>query len=202
MSEPLHAAAVATLQAWTPAARGDGPAEDVQEGLRRHYLEHLGRHPDGCRRDGSPEHLTASCFVVDPTGTRTLLVLHRKGGFWVQPGGHLESTDLDLRGAACREALEETGLAPEALSVSAHPVDLDRHALSSAFGRCRAHLDVAYLGTADTASPTCVSAESGGLAWWPLDALPDGADGEPAVVADLPGRLRRALATGTVPARD
>lgn len=41
------------------------------------------------RRDDGPRHATASAFVFDPTFTRTLLVFHGKGRFWVQPGGHL-----------------------------------------------------------------------------------------------------------------
>ncbi|MBW8810801.1 MAG: NUDIX domain-containing protein, partial [Lysobacter sp.] len=37
--------------------------------------------------------------------------LHRKGGFWVQCGGHLEPDDATLSAAALREATEESGIA-------------------------------------------------------------------------------------------
>lgn len=73
-----------------------------------------------------PGHFTASGFVVHPDGDRTLLVHHAKLDLWVQPGGHVESTDVMLLGAAAREITEETGLA------GLHPVaegifDIDIH---------------------------------------------------------------------------
>jgi ADP-ribose pyrophosphatase YjhB (NUDIX family) len=156
----------------------------AQDALRGDYLTHLDNHADGLWREGPPEHLTASCIVLDETHENVLLCLHAKGGFWGQFGGHLEREDRTLVGAALRETREESGV--ERLTLLSHdPVDLDRHALSAAFGRCREHLDVTFAATADRAAPTAVSAESRDVAWWPLDALPDG------VVPDLPRRLER-----------
>ena len=184
MSGP-HAEAVALLTAWTPSGAG-------QEELRGQYLAHLAAHPDALAKAGPPAHLTASCLVLDETGQRALLVLHRKGRFWVQPGGHVEASDPSLAASALREAVEETGLpaAPGGLSLrlGGAPADLDRHALPGAFGRCSEHLDVAFLATAPASAVPVVSDESDGVAWWPLDALPEG------VVADLPPRLHRAAA--------
>ena len=172
----LHAAAVEVLSRW--------PAPDArQEALRRAYLEHLDRHAGGVWRDGPPEHLTASCFVVDPGAERVLLTRHRKGGFWVQPGGHCEPGDGDLAQAALREAREESGI--DDLTLLPGPADLHRHALSSAFGRCREHLDVAYVAVAPADAVPVTSAESDDVSWWPVTRLPDG------VVADLPPRLAR-----------
>jgi 8-oxo-dGTP pyrophosphatase MutT (NUDIX family) len=157
---------------------------DHQSALRDDYVEHLEQHPDGLWREGPPAHLTASCFVLDETFEHVLLCLHRKGGFWVQFGGHLEPSDRSLDAAALREAREESGIVRLSL-LSAQPVDLDRHRLSSAFGRCREHLDVAFAATADRTAVTAISAESDDVAWWPVRALP------PGVVPDLPGRLHR-----------
>ncbi|WP_299035784.1 NUDIX hydrolase [uncultured Pseudokineococcus sp.] len=185
-----RAAARAALEAW-PAATGTLPA--AQEELRRRYLAHLGE-PGALDRSGLPDHLTASALVLDPTGSRTLLVLHRRGGFWVQPGGHLEPADSTPRDGALRELREETGLPADAVRLSEHPADLDHHHLPSAFGRCRSHLDVAHLAVVDPGTPVTASDESDGIAWWPLDGLPDGAGGSPAVAQDLPDRLARAAA--------
>jgi 8-oxo-dGTP pyrophosphatase MutT (NUDIX family) len=174
-----HADAVATLSAW----RAPTPQ---QEALRRQYLTHLARYPDGTSREGPPAHLTASCFVLDAPAERVLLTLHRKGGFWVQLGGHLERGDAGLADAALREGREESGLPGLRLLTAGHaaPVDLHRHALSGAFGRCREHLDVAFVAVAPDHEPPVRSAESLDVAWWPVDALPEG------VVPDLPARLR------------
>jgi 8-oxo-dGTP pyrophosphatase MutT (NUDIX family) len=172
----LHAAAVGLLSMW----RAPTPEQDR---LRREYLGHLARHPDGVWRDGPPAHLTASCFVLDPLAEQVLLALHRKGGFWVQLGGHCEPGDADLAAAARREAREESGLAD--VDLLPGPVDLDRHVLPAAFGRCREHLDVAFVATAPSGAVPAVSDESHDVAWWPVDALPEG------VVPDLPPRLAR-----------
>lgn len=134
-----------------------------------------------------------------------LLTLHRKGGFWVQFGGHLEPGDRTLAAGALREAREESGLVdlelvdlePVNLELvsgdsarhGAHPlaklspVGLHRHALSAAFGRCREHLDIAYVALAAGDAHPLVSDESDDVAWWPIDALPATA------APDVPARL-------------
>lgn len=173
----LHASAVATLGRWRAPTR-------AQEALRRAYLAHLAAHPDATWRDGPPEHLTASCFVLDQPGERVLLSFHRKGRFWVQFGGHCERGDPTLFDVARREAVEESGL--DQLSMMPEPLDLNRHALPPQFGRCREHLDVAFVAVAPVAVEPRRSAESDEVAWWPIDRLPDG------VVPDLPPRVVRA----------
>ncbi|MEJ5915174.1 NUDIX hydrolase [Pseudokineococcus sp. 1T1Z-3] len=183
------------LERWAVEA---SPLPPGQEELRRRYLDQLDV-PGALRKGGAPDHLTASALVLDPSGTRALLVLHRRGGFWVQPGGHLEPSDTGTREAALREVCEETGVPVSAVALSDLPADLDHHQLGAAFGRCRSHLDVAHLAVVDPAVPLHVSAESDDVAWWPLDALPGTPDGEPesellpAVVPDLPPRLHRAV---------
>ncbi|MGW8432456.1 NUDIX domain-containing protein [Curtobacterium citreum] len=122
------------------------------------------------RRDGGPEHLTASCFVLSPDHRRVLLCLHRKGGFWVQFGGHLELEDDDLAAAARREAREESGLTDLEL-VDTRVADLDRHDLHGGF-TCSAHWDVGFVAEADPAAPTAVSIESDDVRWFPVDGLP------------------------------
>lgn len=178
----LHADAVHTLERWAAPSAS-------QEALRQGYLDHLRAHPDGCWRSGPAAHLTASCLVLDQAGEQTLLVLHRRGGFWVQPGGHLELSDRSLADAALREGCEETGLTLRLLpDGDPQPLDLDRHALSSRFGRCREHLDVAFVAQVCSAAVPRTSNESDAVAWWPVDELPAG------VVADLEPRTRAASA--------
>ena len=154
------------------------PADAAQEALRRRMLAHAAAHHDAVWRDGPSEHFTASGFVFDPTGRQVLLVLHRKGRTWWQPGGHFEPADADVAAAALREVREETG-------VRATPVPglvvLDRHELSGAFGRCTAHLDLRVVAVADRRDPTR-SPESDDVAWWPVDGLPAG---DPAFAAEV-----------------
>lgn len=166
----LHAEATRVLTGWV------APDAD-QERLRTAYLAHLSEHPDATSKTCRPAHLTASLLVLDPGARHVLLTLHRKGGFWVQFGGHCEAGDGSLAAAAMREGVEESGLAGLRL-VGDGPVDLDRHALSAAFGACGEHLDVRYAALAPSGAVPVVSDESHDVAWFPVDALPEEAVGD------------------------
>lgn len=52
-------------------------------------------------------HFVATAYVVFQK--RTLLLLHRKLGLWLPPGGHIDEGELPEE-AALREVYEETGL--------------------------------------------------------------------------------------------
>ncbi len=72
---------------------------------------------------GIERHFTATAYVV--ARERTLLLWHHKLGMWLPPGGHCEPNEDPVE-AACREALEESGLevevvAPPDLLVVAKP---------------------------------------------------------------------------------
>jgi 8-oxo-dGTP pyrophosphatase MutT (NUDIX family) len=173
----LHADALRTLTGWA--------APDDRQGLLRSaYVEHLRTHDDGMLRSCVPAHLTASALVLDHTGERVLLTLHRKGGFWGQLGGHCEPQDETLAAAALREATEESGIDGLRL-VGDVPVDLDRHALSTGFGTCGEHLDVRYAVVAPPGAEPVVSEESDDVAWFSVDQFPAG---------DLPGEAVEDLA--------
>ena len=62
-------------------------------------------------RSSYPDHLTAGCLVLDHTGDRVLLNLHRKARRWFAFGGHAEPGDATLADVARREAREESGIA-------------------------------------------------------------------------------------------
>ena len=119
--------------------------------------------------------------MLDAAGERVLLTHHRKGGFWAQFGGHVEADDESLAAAALREGREESGdrRAAAARRRAGRP---GRHELSSAFGRCGSTSTCATRRWRRAGAEPAASAESHGVAWFPVDALPPGA------VADI-GRL-------------
>lgn len=155
----------AALTAWTPA-------NAHQATLRADYLAFVSaRGETAVDRDAGPEHLTASCFIFTPDLSRVLLCFHKKGQFWVQLGGHIESTDESVAAAAFREAHEEGGI--HALRPLGNGIlDLDRHALGTSFGRCGVHWDVSYGATADSDAVPTTSSESEDVVWWPVNELP------------------------------
>lgn len=173
-------------------------ASAPDQGLARQYLHLLEGSPAALHREGGPRHLTASAVVIDAPGEHVALVWHRKGRFWVQPGGHLEPGETSFERAARREVAEEIGLSTLE-RVGPGPAVLHRHQLDAAFGACCEHWDVQYLlrASEDAASlPLTASDESPEVRWvpWPLEAdgparscaaLPEG------TVEDMPGKLEQ-----------
>jgi 8-oxo-dGTP pyrophosphatase MutT (NUDIX family) len=181
----LHADATATLSGWNPP-----DAEQAE--LREHYLKYLAQNEDGMWRSSRPEHLTASALVLDPSGTRVLLTLHKTVNAWLQLGGHCETGDTTLAGAALREATEESGLT--GLVIGPEPLQLSRHQLLA--GGCKGayHLDVQFLVRATEGTEYVVSEESHDLAWFGIEALPEDVDHS---VAELAKRAYRPPPTPT-----
>lgn len=177
----LHADAIAVLRAWRAP-------DAAQADLRDAYLAHLAAHPDGVAKAGPATHLTASCLVLDGAGERVLLTHHRRARAWFQLGGHLEEGDASVWGAARREAREESGMT--GLEPLPHPVQLDRHVLVGAFGRCHEHLDVRYAAVAPDRAEAVAGDESLDVRWWPVAALPAGTAAE---LAPLVSAARVAL---------
>lgn len=163
----------------------DSPLIDPR--VREEFAQLVRTDPACLLRDGGPRHLTASAIVVDAPGRQVALVWHRKGRFWVQPGGHLERGETGFEAAARREVAEECGL-PGLRRIGPGPVMLHRHDLSVAFGACREHWDVQFLFATDAPAAEVAlspSEETPTVRWFPRGEEPEG------VVADLPDTLRR-----------
>jgi 8-oxo-dGTP pyrophosphatase MutT (NUDIX family) len=141
---------------------------------------------DPLSRNERSAHFTASAFVVDEAGERTCLVRHVKLDRLLQPGGHVEPSDISLEAAALREAHEETALAVALHPTAPRPFDLDIHQIPERPGEAaHFHLDVRYLvvGRGDPCE---------GAAWYPI-----GKSGDESV-----SRLaEKALSLGSPPAR-
>ena len=142
-----------------------------EDAARSAFIEFVTSHGDDALwKAGGPEHLTASCFVFSPDLREVLLTHHRKGGFWVQFGGHLEAADTSLADAARREGREESGIADLQLRYE-QVLDLDRHELHGGF-TCTAHWDVGFVAVASPAAHVEVSSESLDVRWFRFGALP------------------------------
>lgn len=125
-------------------------------------------------RTTRPGHLTGSALVMDADGERVLVLLHRKLGIWVQPGGHADG-DMNLIGVAWREASEETGIA--GLRIDPVPIDLDVHQVAPPAEDAHLHLDVRFLVVAPLGAEPQGNHESDAIRWVTPGELTDlGAD--------------------------
>jgi 8-oxo-dGTP pyrophosphatase MutT (NUDIX family) len=147
-------------------ASAAGPEE-----MRARILRFLDSHADALHRSCRDGHLTASAAVVTPDRNAALLVLHRKLGRWLQPGGHADG-DADLAAVALREATEETGIA--GLVVLGGPIDLDVHEIPAhGDDPPHLHLDVRYLIVAPDGCEPAPNDEVDDCKWVTLDELDD-----------------------------
>lgn len=162
------------------------PRSERDRAAQADFASFFGEDGGPVHRESGPDHLTASCVVFDASLQHTLLVFHRKGQFWVQPGGHVEDGDDSVVSAALRELREETGVVVEP-PLAPLAYDLDHHGLSSRFGACASHLDIGIAVVVDREAALTVSEESEDVRWWPIDALP--AEAPPQLVPRIDGLL-------------
>jgi 8-oxo-dGTP pyrophosphatase MutT (NUDIX family) len=143
--QPLDSAEAASIEAFT-----------------QHVADVIARGADPFDQATDPVHITGSAIVVGSRGT--VLLHHRRLDMWLQPGGHIDPGETPWA-AACREAIEETGLdlglhegRVELVHVDVHPG-----------GRGHTHLDLRYLMSGDDADPSPPEGESQQVHWfdWP-----------------------------------
>ncbi len=128
--------------------------------------------------DNGRSHITASCWILNPSMDSILLLHHRKLDRWLQPGGHIETADMDWLGAALREAQEETGIKSFKL-LQEGIFDFDIHTIP-ARGKIpeHGHYDARFLLQAQQPELT-VSSESNDLRWCSPDQAANLVGGDP-----------------------
>jgi 8-oxo-dGTP pyrophosphatase MutT (NUDIX family) len=155
-------------------------------------------HPDCLWRTCLVGHITASAWIVSPDGQRALLTHHRKLGRWLQLGGHVDG-ESHVERAACREAVEESGMAHfELVQTPAGllPLDLDVHPIPARGAEpAHDHWDVRFLLRAAPGQELVLSDESHALRWFDLAGLRSVTDEES--VLRLPRKAQRWLDLGT-----
>ncbi len=153
----------AVLVAAVRAAVTAHPGGDAREARSRaEILDALDRLAAPFDEHADPVHVTGSAIVAGRRGV--VLLVHRRLGFWMQPGGHVDPGEAPWE-AARRETLEETGLA------AVHPADgpclvhVDVHRAA----RGHTHLDLRYLLLAPDRDPTPAPGESQDVRWFDWD---------------------------------
>jgi 8-oxo-dGTP pyrophosphatase MutT (NUDIX family) len=160
-----------------------GPQEAASLSRILRFLEAPG---DPFHRATPEGHVTGSAVVARPDGSAFLLVLHRRLGRWLQPGGHMEEADASVLDTARREAREETGITVFETPAGHAILDVDVHAIP-ARGRdpAHSHFDIRYLlVTAEPHDPAGSEDPARPMRWVTL---------EQAIAAGVDDSLARAL---------
>ena len=78
-------------------------------------------------------HITASAIIIDDQNRELLVIKHKTLDRWLQPGGHVDTTDKSILYAALREINEEVNIHKTELKLIAPfslpdvPFDMDSH---------------------------------------------------------------------------
>lgn len=147
------------------------PADARETAMRDRMLAFVTRSGDAAFDRHTVEgHVTASAWIVDPAREHAVLLHHRKLGRWLQLGGHVDG-DPDVRGAALREAREESGL--RTLRFAADTIyDVDVHTIPArADEPAHDHYDVRFALEADPREPLRGNHESNDVRWIAIDEL-------------------------------
>jgi 8-oxo-dGTP diphosphatase len=127
-------------------------------------------------------HFTASGIVLDGDG-HVLLIHHRRRGWWVNPGGHIDP-DEDPVQAVLREVAEETGITGQilaeprfshpAVTVLPPPFTICVQDIPGTGGAApHQHIDMIYVLTPITRDITPQLTEVAGCEWVPLAKVAD-----------------------------
>jgi len=136
---------------------------------REKILEFITEHNDALHRTCVEGHLTGSAMIIESSYERVLVMLHKKLGIWLQPGGHADGEGY-LSNVAFREAFEETGINNLALWTTA--IDCDVHKIPE-FGdeKEHFHFDLTYLLLAPEKAVIKRNHESTDMRWVTLEEL-------------------------------
>lgn len=139
------------------------------------FEDFVKRNSDCFERSLQKGHITASAWIVDKSGTRTLMTHHRKLNLWLQPGGHADG-ETDVMKVALTEVQEETGLTSFE-PVSVEIFDLDIHGIPARKeDPAHFHYDVRFLIQNSADDNYIVSEESHDLAWVEMNKLEEYTD--------------------------
>ncbi|MDA0708661.1 MAG: NUDIX hydrolase [bacterium] len=134
------------------------------------YQSFVKAHANCFERSLPMGHITASAWVVNREGTRTLLTHHRKLDKWLQLGGHADGDSEVLR-VARREVAEESGIT-DVTVVGEGIFDVDIHLIPELKGEpAHDHYDIRYALRVTGEEAYRVSDESHDLEWVEIDRL-------------------------------
>lgn len=150
-------------------------------------------------RENMKAHFTASSWIVNETGNKTLMVYHNIYNSWSWTGGHADG-ETDLLAVALKEAREETGLDDVKAVLddifSIEIITVDGHEKKGKYVPSHLHLNVTYLLQADESDVIRIKPdENSGVKWFELEKALE-ASTEPWMVQRVYSKLIDKLSKG------
>ena len=141
-----------------------------EQTMFEHTWKFVNTVPNCFERSNLYGHVTGSAFIVDASGTQTLLMHHKKLNIWVQLGGHADG-DHDVCRVANKEAEEESGITNFTL-LSPQIYDLDVHVIPERkMEPEHFHFDIRFLFQAPKDAQPIQNEESNKICWVPFDTV-------------------------------
>lgn len=146
-----------------------------ESALTDRFLAFVSEHEDCLLRACVPGHITASAWILSPSGDSALMTHHKKLGRWLQLGGHVDG-ESQVELACLREAQEESGMQAFTFvpwfGEDLVPLDLDVHKIPARKSEpLHEHWDVRFLLRAEPGQELVLSDESNQLQWVPAGSL-------------------------------
>lgn len=143
--------------------------EKEQIELFRNFLIENGM--EAFSRNLKKGHITASGWILDKSFHQVLLIHHKKLDKLIQPGGHCEEEDCNVKMTALREVKEELDLS-EIEFMNDGIFNIDIHEIPERrLEERHFHYDICYLFTSSSNEPITQNEEAVFAKWYRIEEL-------------------------------
>ena len=160
---------------WIKEIENYVPFNAQEESDKKIILDAIRNHSNILTRDNEIMHITSSCYILNKTRDKVLMIYHRIYNSWSWTGGHADGDD-NLLHIAIKEAKEETGIQNLNLIIpnifSLDILTVEGHYKKGKFVSPHLHLSVAYLFEGDENTKLILNEEeTKGVKWIPISEI-------------------------------
>lgn len=148
------------------------PYNDEEDQDKKVFLKYVEEFADILTRKNVFAHVTSSSWIVNPDGTKILMIYHNIYDSWSWTGGHADG-DANLLNVAVKEAKEETGIKDiKAIKEEIFSLELicvNGHWKKGKYVSPHIHLNTTFLLEADDTQELYTKPdENSGVRWVPV----------------------------------
>ena len=146
-----------------------------QESIDKEVILHALNIDNIFLRDNLLMHMSSSCWIVNKTYDKVLMIYHKIYDSWSWLGGHADG-NMNLVEVACKELEEESGLKNYKLvseiPFSIEVLTVDGHIKKNKYVNSHLHLNVTYLFEVDEDELLVTNeVETNGVKWIPIENI-------------------------------